>query len=69
LFPKGTPAEIVMAMNAEIRKALDDSGMQKSMLTIGAVARPNSPEEFARLLQEDHAKWGRIVRESGARVD
>jgi tripartite-type tricarboxylate transporter receptor subunit TctC len=69
LFPKGTPAEIVMAMNAEIRKALDDPGMQKSMLTIGAVARPNSPEEFARLLQEDHAKWGRIVRESGARVD
>lgn len=69
LFPKGTPPSIVMAMNAEIRKALEDPGMQKSMLGIGAVARPNSPEEFTRLLQEDHARWGRIVRESGVRVD
>jgi tripartite-type tricarboxylate transporter receptor subunit TctC len=69
VFPKGTPPEIVMAMNAGIRKALEDPGMQKSMLNIGAVPRPSSPEEFTRLLHEDHAKWGRIVRESGARVD
>ena len=69
LFPKGTPPEIVATINGEMRKALRDPGMQKSMQTIGALPRPNSPEEFTRLIQEDHARWGRIVRESGARVD
>lgn len=69
LFPKGTPQSIVMTMNAEVRKAMEDPGMQKSMQTIGALPRPNSPEEFTRLIQEDHARWGRLVRESGIRVD
>ena len=58
-----------MTMNAEVRKAMEDPGMQKSMQTIGALPRPNSPEEFTRLIQEDHARWGRLVRESGIRVD
>lgn len=69
LFPKGTPADIVNRMNSEIRKALDDPNLQKSLRSIGVIVHTTSPDEFARLLQTEYTKWGRIVRDSGARVD
>lgn len=69
VFPRGTPPEIVNRMNSEIRKALDDPNLQKSLRSIGASVHTTSPDEFARLLQTEYTKWGRIVRDSGARVD
>jgi tripartite-type tricarboxylate transporter receptor subunit TctC len=35
----------------------------------GTPERPVSPEQFAALLNEDIAKWARIVKSSGAAVD
>jgi len=69
VFPKGTQPEIVNRMNSEIRKALDDPNLQKSLRGIGAIVHTTSPDEFTRLLQTEYTKWGRIVRDSGARVD
>jgi tripartite-type tricarboxylate transporter receptor subunit TctC len=69
LFPKGTSPEIVNRMHAELMKAMQDPGLQKSLAGIGAVARPGNPQEFAKVIAQDHQLWGRIVKESGARVD
>ncbi|VTU12866.1 Argininosuccinate lyase [Variovorax sp. SRS16] len=69
LFPKGTPADIVARMNAEIRKAVDDPGVQKSLHGIGAIVHTDTPDEFAQVIRSDYDKWGRLVRDSGARVD
>jgi len=35
----------------------------------GADAAGGTPEEFAAIIGKDFAKWGRVVKESGARVD
>ena len=35
----------------------------------GAVAHPETPEEFGRFIREETAKWSKTVKESGATVD
>ena len=69
LFPKGTAPEIVNRMHVELMKAMEDPGLQKSLAGIGAVPRTAGPQEFAKVIEQDHKRWGRIVTESGARVD
>lgn len=69
VFPKGTPTEIVNKMNAEISKVIAQPDIQKSLQAIGAIPLSSSVAEFAALLKSDYAKWGEIVRESGASVD
>ena len=39
------------------------------MLALGADPRGNTPEEFARFIREDQAKWAKLVREAGIRLD
>lgn len=69
VFPAGTPKEIVNRMNREVLKAMDDPGMQKSLQSIGAVPRIAGPEEFEKIIKADYVKWGKIVADSGAKVD
>lgn len=69
VFPAGTPKEIVNKMHAELMKVMDDPGVQKSLQTLGAVPRIAGPQEFEKVIQADYVKWGRIVAESGAKVD
>jgi tripartite-type tricarboxylate transporter receptor subunit TctC len=39
------------------------------MLAQGAIPSGNTPAEFARLIESEHAKWAQVVKTSGARVD
>lgn len=67
--PAATPRPIIVRMNQEIRKM---SGMQdvKDRLALqGAEVLTSTPEELAKRVRDDLAKWGKIVRASGARVD
>ena len=36
---------------------------------VGAEPYPTTPEQFARVLQDDIQKWSRVVKASGARID
>ncbi|HUH59343.1 MAG TPA: tripartite tricarboxylate transporter substrate binding protein [Candidimonas sp.] len=69
VFPKGTPTDIVNKMNAELGKVIAQPDIQKSLQAMGAIPLSSSVAEFAALLKSDYAKWGAIVRESGASVD
>jgi tripartite-type tricarboxylate transporter receptor subunit TctC len=37
--------------------------------SLGAEPQPMSPEDFGRFVREDIAKWAKVVKESGAKVD
>lgn len=69
VFPAGTPNEILSKMHAELLKVMDDPAVQKSLQATGSVPRINGPQEFARIIRQDHARWGKIVTESGVRID
>lgn len=69
--PTGTPATLIAKLNHEIAHSLQQPGLRKSLLELGAVpdSLGGSVETFAAVLKEDRLKWSRVVKESGATVD
>jgi tripartite-type tricarboxylate transporter receptor subunit TctC len=69
LAPAGTPAAVIKRLNAEVNRVLGMPDVSGRLAAEGGEVLGGSPERFASLLRADHAKWGRIVKESGAKVD
>jgi tripartite-type tricarboxylate transporter receptor subunit TctC len=69
LAPAGTPKEIIARLNAEVVKALNDTGIRERFLGLGAEPAPGTPEECGAHIKGEVAKWAAIVKASGARVD
>jgi tripartite-type tricarboxylate transporter receptor subunit TctC len=69
MAPKGTPPAIVSRLNAEIAKIVSRPDVRDEWAKQGAVAMTMSPEEFARYVNDDVAKWAHIVKVSGAKPD
>lgn len=69
LAPAGTPKEIVARLNAEFNKALQNPELRKKLSNEGAEPEGSTPEKFAALIKEDIPRWGKVVTESGARID
>ena len=67
--PANLPKEIVAKLNADINKALLTPELQKKLGDQGADVAGSTPEQFAKLIRDDIARWGKIVKESGAKVD
>ncbi len=63
--PKGTPAEIVGRLNAEINKLLADKEMSSKLLAQGAEPRPLSVAEFAAFTKAEGEKFAGIIKEIG----
>lgn len=69
MAPKGTPASIVARLNAEITKITGQPEVKRAWAAQGAAALTMGVDEFTRYLNEDIAKWARIVKISGAKPD
>lgn len=69
LAPAGTPKDMVVRLNTAFNKALAMPELRKKLGDEGADAAGGTPEQFATLIKDDSVRWGRIVKESGARVD
>ena len=69
MAPKGTPAEIIRRLNAEVVKIVSKPEVREEWAKQGAVAMTMNPEEFARYVNDDIVKWERIVKISGAKPD
>jgi tripartite-type tricarboxylate transporter receptor subunit TctC len=67
--PAATPAPIVGRLNSELVKAARDPGYVKTMTALGVQAISSTPQEFGAFVESEVAKWGRAIRESGARVE
>jgi len=69
LAPEGTPRPVIDRLNDAIRRALDDPQLKQTLQERGAETVAGTPEEFARHIAAETAKWAKIVRQSGAKVD
>ncbi len=67
--PAGTPRPIVDRLNAELRKALQSEDVRKRLQQDGTDPEPGSPEDYARFIDKDEAKWAQIVKSSGAKEE
>jgi tripartite-type tricarboxylate transporter receptor subunit TctC len=69
MAPAGTPKAIVSRINAELQKALQSPELVKRLNAVTAEVVGGTPEAFAKVIRSDYAKWAKVVKQSGARVD
>jgi len=67
--PAGTPAAVIRQINAEVGEALRNPEIAAKVSKAGGDPYVTTPEEFAAVLHADIAKWAKVVRDSGAKVD
>jgi tripartite-type tricarboxylate transporter receptor subunit TctC len=67
--PVGTPPEIVARINAEVNKVLQMLDIREKLGGQGIAPAGGTAESFAAFVRDDYARWGRVVKESGVKVD
>jgi tripartite-type tricarboxylate transporter receptor subunit TctC len=68
--PVGVPADVLAKLQDGMGKALASKDLRDKLELQGVeIANPMTPDQFAAVLNEDIAKWARIVKASGATVD
>ncbi len=67
--PAGIPKPIVRKLNEKLIEALRAPDMRQRIRIQAFDLWTSTPEEFTAVLKSDHAKWGKIVRAAGARID
>ena len=69
LAPTGTPRDIVQRLYGEISRALKEPDSRERLATLGAELVDKNPEGFAEHLRAEVAKWGKVVRAAGMKID
>lgn len=64
-----TPKSVIATLNHAAVQATKSPEFQKRMHDLGYNVIPGTPEEMAKMIQEELKRWGPIVKASGARVD
>lgn len=67
--PANTPKDVVAKINAEAQKVMKGAEFQKVLADTGSAYVGDTPENFAKFVQAEHVKWGKVVKDSGATVD
>ena len=68
--PAGTPRDIVMKLNGEVRKLFDDPAFeQKFMAPQMFQSLASSPEEFEAFIKAETQKWSKVIREADIKVE
>jgi len=63
--PAKTPKAIVDQLNRSLNQALTSPEIAQRLAGLGLDPATSTPEEFARILAADYAKWGPVVKASG----
>jgi len=69
MAPAGTPPEVIARWNADVTRILNTPEMRERLIAQGAEAAPDTPAEFTRFIADELARYARIVKASGAKVD
>ena len=69
LAPAGTPREIIQRLNAEVGRALREPDARERLYTIGAEPMNGTPEEFGAYIASEMAKWAKVIKAAGIKVE
>ena len=69
MAPGGTPREIVNRLSTETQKAINESDIKDRFNQIGIVPVGNTPEQAAQFLNEEVAKWAKVINTAGVKAE
>ena len=69
LAPAGLPKDVLARINAETARVLNLPDVREKLTQLGLDVAPGSPEALASQIQTETAKWAKVVKESGAKLD
>ncbi len=67
--PAGTPRPVIDRLYREIGKIMATAEALEWLESTGSYPRTDPPETFAASIRADHAKWGKVIREAGIRLE
>lgn len=69
LAPAGTPAQTVETLSQELARIVRSSEFSQRIVTLGGRPRASSAEQFKAFLRSEVARWGAVIKESGAKLE
>ncbi len=67
--PRGTPADVIAALNPAVNAVLADPALKARCIALGAVPDPMTPSQFGTLMQSAATKWAKVIRFANIKVD
>ncbi len=68
MAPRGTPPAVVDTLNGAINKILQEPDMKKNLDSQGMVPTGGTPQKFNERIQREYARWVKVVKERGIKV-
>ena len=65
----GTPPDTINRVNAEVGRILRQPDVRERILVTGSEPAPDTPDEFGSFIKSEVAKWIRVIKESGIKLD
>ena len=67
--PARMPADIVAKVSADVMKSIQQADARERIAAAGVEIVPAAADEFAAYVASEHAKWAKVVKDSGAKID
>lgn len=69
LAPASTPKEVIIKLHSETVKALNTPSVKERLHSLGYDIIGDSPENFSAYIKAEIVKWGKVVKDSGAKIE
>jgi len=67
--PRNTPPEIIATLNGEINAGLAEPGIRSQLADLDGIVLGGSPADFAKIIEDEIAKWGEVIKRANIRVE
>jgi tripartite-type tricarboxylate transporter receptor subunit TctC len=67
--PAGTPKDIILAVNQEVARIVQQPDIQKRLQTFDLAPAPGTPEAFARKIAQDIERWSKVVKAGNIKLE
>ncbi len=67
--PANMPADVLAKVNAELRAIVALPEIRDQLAGQGLVPNTSTPEQFSKIVKDDHARWAKVVRDAGIKAD